>query len=117
MQILADAVGVPVHRSTSKEASSLGAAIAAAMGCSWFRSFAEASAAMAGHIARTFEPRPKEQAAYAELGEIYGELWPALSSWNQQARSLCRAAGCKAAILDWDRAPVSVLTRGTLPRG
>ena len=84
MQILADAAGVPVHRSTSKEASSLGAAIAAATGCGWFRSFAEASAAMAGPVARTFEPRPKEKAAYAELGEIYGGLWPALSSSNQK---------------------------------
>src|SRR6266481_6580695 len=69
MQILADAAGVPVHRSASKEASSLGAAMAAAM---------------AGHIVRTFEPRPKEKAAYAELGEIYAGLWPALSSWNQK---------------------------------
>jgi xylulokinase len=84
MQILADATGVSVHRSTSKEASSLGAAMAAATGCGWFGSFAEASAAMAGHIVRTFEPRPQENAAYAELGEIYGELWPALSSWNQK---------------------------------
>ena len=84
MQILADATGVPIHRSTSKEASSLGAAMAAATGCGWFRSFTEASAAMAGHIVRTFEPRPKERAAYAELGEIYRELWPALSSWNQK---------------------------------
>ena len=84
MQILADATGVPVHRSTSKEASSLGAAMAAATGCGWFRNFAEASTAMAGHIAQTFEPRPKEQAAYAELGEIYAGLWPALSSWNQK---------------------------------
>ena len=84
MQILADATAVPVHRSTSKEASSLGAAIAAATGCGWFRSFAEASAAMAGHVDRTFEPKPQEQAAYAELGEIYGELWPALSGWNRK---------------------------------
>ena len=84
MQILADATGVSAHRSTSKEASSLGAAMAAAKGCGWFRSFAEASAAMAGHIVRTFEPRPKEKAAYAELGEIYEELWPALASWNQK---------------------------------
>lgn len=83
MQILADAAGVPVHRSTSKEASSLGAAMAASTGCGWYSSFAEASAAMAGHISRTFEPRPKEKAAYAELGEIYNGLWPALSSWNQ----------------------------------
>jgi sugar (pentulose or hexulose) kinase len=84
MQMLTDATGVPVHRSTSKEASSLGAAIAAARGCGWFRSFAEASAAMAGHIDRTFEPRLKERAAYAELAEIYRELWPTLSSWNKK---------------------------------
>ncbi len=84
MQILADVTGVPVHRSTSKEASSLGAAIAAAKGCGWFSSFAEASAAMAGQIARTFEPRLKEKAAYAELGEIYEGLWPALSSCNRK---------------------------------
>src|SRR5262249_39665349 len=84
MQILADAAGVPVHRSTSKEASSLGAAMAAATGCGWFRSFAEASAAMAGPVVRTLGPRPKEKAAYAELSEIYGELWPAISSWNQK---------------------------------
>jgi sugar (pentulose or hexulose) kinase len=95
MQILADAGGVPVHRSTSKEASSLGAAMAAATGCGWFRSFTEASAAMAGHIVRTFEPRPKEKAAYAELGEIYRELWPALSSWN---RKLARFVEQQAAM-------------------
>jgi sugar (pentulose or hexulose) kinase len=84
MQILADALGAPVHRSASKEASSLGAAMAAATGCGWFHNFAEASAEMAGHIVRTFEPRPQEQAAYAELGEIYDGLWPALSSWNRK---------------------------------
>jgi hypothetical protein len=39
---------------------------------------------MASHIDRTFEPRPQEKVAYAELSEIYGELWPALSSWNKK---------------------------------
>jgi sugar (pentulose or hexulose) kinase len=95
MQILADATGVSVHRSTSREASSLGAAMAAAMGCGWFRSFAEASAAMAGHIVRTFEPRPQEMAAYRELGEIYEELWPALSSWNQKLASFVEQRAAK----------------------
>ena len=95
MQILADAAGVPVHRSTSKEASSLGAAIAAAMGCGWFRSFTEASTAMAGPVVGNFEPRPKEKAAYAELGEIYRELWPTLSSWN---RKLARFVEQQAAM-------------------
>jgi hypothetical protein len=39
---------------------------------------------MAGPVVRTFDPRPKEKAAYVELAEIYGELWPALSSWNHK---------------------------------
>ncbi|HKV53837.1 MAG TPA: FGGY-family carbohydrate kinase [Candidatus Binataceae bacterium] len=95
MQILADATGVPVHRSTNKEASALGAAIAAATGCGWFRSFAEASTAMAGHIDRTFEPKPTEQAAYAELSGIYEELWPALSSWNQKLARLVERRAAK----------------------
>ena len=95
LQILADAAGVPVHRSTSKEASSLGAAIAAAKGCGWFGSFVEASAAMAGPVVRTFEPRPKEKEAYAELGEIYRELWPTLSSWNQRLASFVERRAAK----------------------
>ena len=50
---------------------------------------------MAGHIVRTFEPRPLENAAYAELGEIYGELWPALSNWNQKLARLVEQQAAK----------------------
>ena len=81
-QIIADATARPVQRSTTVEASSLGAAMAAAKGCGWFASFAEASAAMAGEITRTFEPDAKRVARYAELRAIYEDLWPTLSAWN-----------------------------------
>lgn len=81
-QILADATARSVLRSTTVEASSLGAAMAAARGCGWFSTFAEASAAMAGETTRTFEPDLKRVARYAELRAIYADLWPTLSAWN-----------------------------------
>ena len=81
-QILADATARPVLRSTSVEASSLGAAMAAAKGCGWFPTFVEASKAMAGETTRTFEPDAKRVARYAELRAIYADLWPTLSAWN-----------------------------------
>jgi len=61
-----------------------------------FRSFTEASAAMAA-ISFDLRPRPKEKAALrGKLGEIYAGLWPALSSWNTKARSLCRSSGLQS---------------------
>jgi sugar (pentulose or hexulose) kinase len=84
MQILADTTGVPIHRSATKEASSLGAAIAAATGCAWFPTFTKASTTMSAHIVRKFNPRPNEKASYAKLAEIYAALWPTLSTWNQK---------------------------------
>jgi len=78
MQILADTTGVPIHRSASKEASSLGAAMAAATGCGWFPTFTEASTAMSAHITQTFTPRPPEKATYAALSNLYADLWPTI---------------------------------------
>jgi len=81
-QILADATGRPVQRSTTVEASSLGAAIAAAKGGGWHGTIAQAVAAMAGRPVRSFEPEPKRSARYAELRAIHADLWPTLSAWN-----------------------------------
>src|SRR5882724_11520823 len=81
-QILADATGRPVQRSTTVEASSLGAAIAAAKGGGWYGTIAQAVAAMAGRPVRSFEPEPKRSARYAELRAIHADLWPTLSAWN-----------------------------------
>lgn len=82
LQILADASGRPVQRSTTREASSLGAAMAAAKGAGWYASIAEASAAMLSPPVRTFEPEAKAVARYAELSGIHASLWPQLSEWN-----------------------------------
>jgi xylulokinase len=84
MQILADALAKPVGRTSTVEASSLGAAMAAAKGVGWFDTIAEASTAMAGEIATRFEPDGSRAARYAELRALHAELWPALQAWNRK---------------------------------
>jgi xylulokinase len=81
-QIIADATGRKVLRSTTVEASSLGAAMAAATGAGWFTSVTEAARAMAGDVTRTFTPDKMAKSRYAELAAIYADLWPSLSKWN-----------------------------------
>jgi xylulokinase len=82
LQILADATGVTVRRSSTVEASSLGAACAAATGAGWYDSIADAAGAMAGQLTAQFTPDPARHARYAELLAIYRDLWPAMTQWN-----------------------------------
>ncbi len=82
LQIIADTMARPVQRSVTREASSLGAAMAAARGAGWFASITDASTAMAAAPVRTFEPDPKRAARYRELRAIHADLWPTLSAWN-----------------------------------
>jgi xylulokinase len=77
-QIIADASGKVVRRSQTVEASSLGAAICAAVGAGWFPSAAAAAQAMCCEITRETEPCPEHSAAYAELLGIYREIYPRL---------------------------------------
>lgn len=94
LQILADALAVPLRRSLTTEASSLGAAMAAAKGAGWYPDIAATAAAMASPTARGFEPDPARVARYAELRALHAELWPALADWNRRLRALTeRAAG------------------------
>jgi xylulokinase len=83
-QILADVTARPVRRSTATEASSLGAAMAAAGGAGWYPSLAQAAAAMASRTVRTFEPDAPRVARYADLRAIHSDLWPTLSAWNRR---------------------------------
>jgi xylulokinase len=80
--ILADASGRRVARSSTVEASSLGAAMAAAKGAGWFTSLIEASEAMTGQQTRMFEPDSKAAARYSELRGIFSDLWPLMAEWN-----------------------------------
>jgi xylulokinase len=84
VQILADATGRPVQRSETVEASSLGAAIAAAKGVGWYPTLSDATAAMAGKPVRTFAPDPTRAARYRELRAFHAELWPKVANWNER---------------------------------
>jgi xylulokinase len=77
-QIFADATGKTVRRSSTVEASSLGAAICAAVGAGWFVGAAEAAKSMCGVITRETEPCPAHFARYSELLGIYREIYPQL---------------------------------------
>ncbi len=92
-QIVADASGRDVKRLETAEASALGAAMAAARGAGWFKTVAEAAAAMSGKPSKIFRPRTKEARAYAELLSIYGELWPRISQWNARMQEFARRQG------------------------
>lgn len=80
--IIADIMNMPVLRSATLEASSLGAAIAAAVGAGWFGDFAEAAASMAGGITARFTPDPGRAAIYAWHAAHYGEIYPRLKGFG-----------------------------------
>lgn len=86
-QIVADAAGREVKRLETVEASSLGAAMAAARGIGWFKSIPAAAESMSGKPSRTFRPRTREHKAYRELMAIYRDLWPTLSQWNARLQA------------------------------
>jgi xylulokinase len=80
LQILADVTGIPVVRSTTSEATCLGAGILAAVGAGWYGTVAEAAAAMTG-TAGGCDPQPERAAHYAALYEdVYCTLFPALQA-------------------------------------
>ena len=81
-QIMADATARDVKRLDTVEASSLGAAIAAAKGVGWVTSVPQAAQAMAGKPVKTFRPGSKASARYQELLAIYCDLYPAISAWS-----------------------------------
>lgn len=76
-RIIADATGKPVRRLVTVEATSLGAAIAAAKGAGWFVSAAAAVSAMAGKVHSTVAPDADRHARYEELRLIFERLYPA----------------------------------------
>ncbi|WP_035484712.1 xylulokinase [Geminicoccus roseus] len=79
-QILADSIGRPVLRSSTVEASSLGAGICAAVGAGWFDGMKEAVASMTGRIERRIEPDALRHDRYRELLALFERLYPQLRS-------------------------------------
>ena len=77
-QIVADVTGVAVVRSTTTEATCLGAGILAAVAAGWYDDVRTAARAMTGTGER-FEPVAESQAVYDEIyREVYQPLFPVL---------------------------------------
>lgn len=77
-RIMADATGKPIRRSRTVDASSLGAAICAAVGAGLYANAAEAASAMCDKDLRNIEPIPENCARYAGLMSTYKELYAKL---------------------------------------
>ncbi|HYZ35058.1 MAG TPA: FGGY-family carbohydrate kinase, partial [Crenalkalicoccus sp.] len=77
-QVVADAVGREVAVSETVEATSLGAAMLAAVAAGWYPDAASAARAMQGAVRERLAPDPARAARYAELLDIYRGLHPAL---------------------------------------
>lgn len=67
-QMLVDSTGIPLTLSKSLEASSLGAAMIAAVGAGWFQNYDEASQSMSA-TGETFQPNPAAHEAWKLLLE------------------------------------------------
>jgi len=87
-QIMADVTGVPVVRTTTTEATCLGAALLAAAAVGWHKDAASAANAMT-EIAERFEPDPETQAIYSPLyNEVYQPLFPTLQKLTHRLTEL-----------------------------
>ncbi len=77
-QIMADVTGAPIVRSTTTEATCLGAGILAAVTAGWYPDVYQAAAAMTATVDR-FTPHPETRQIYHRLyTDVYQKLFPNL---------------------------------------
>jgi xylulokinase len=77
-QIMSDITGLPIVRSATAEATSLGAGILAATAAGWYEDIRKAADAMTS-TTDTFEPDPGRRKIYDRLfREVYRPLFPAV---------------------------------------
>jgi xylulokinase len=77
-RIMADVLGVPVSRSATLEAASLGAAVCAAKGAGWYPTIEETAERMCDQATAVFAPDAAQHARYRDLLDIYRDLYPQL---------------------------------------
>lgn len=83
MQNKADVSGLPIVTLEIEEATALGAAMLAGVGAGMYADLTEA-AKQVQKPGRTFEPNPKLSSQYAELFDIYKDIYPALKGVNSR---------------------------------
>jgi xylulokinase len=91
-QMMADITGVPVVRSTTTEATCLGAGILAAAAAGWYPDAVKAADAMTATADR-FTPNPETQAVYDRLYTgVYKHLFPTLQTLLHRLTELTHTA-------------------------
>lgn len=91
-QIIADVTGVPIVRSTTTEATCLGAGILAAAAAGWYPDAYSAADGMTGTSDR-FAPNPEAQALYERLySKVYRPLFPTLQPLIHRLTDLTHGA-------------------------
>ncbi len=91
LQIMADVTGVPVVRSSTSEATCLGAAILAAVGAGWYADAASAAPAMTA-TAERFAPAAAAPVYDRLYREVYQGLFPAVQPLVDRLAQLTHAA-------------------------
>lgn len=92
-QIMADVTGLPIVRSTTTEATCLGAGILAATAAGWYPDVSQAAEAMTATADR-FEPQPETQQFYDRLyREVYQPLFPTLQTLLTRLSQITRETG------------------------
>jgi sugar (pentulose or hexulose) kinase len=79
--ILADITGKNICVPETTEASALGAAIAAAVGTGWYRTFRGAAAEMTGKEKR-IRPDKQTHTEYQRQFEVFKKMYPSLKGWQ-----------------------------------
>lgn len=74
MQIYADVLGRPMKLSASKQTCALGAAIMGAVAGGAFPSVEDAQRRLTGFAGTVYQPKPRAQAIYAQLFDLYMKL-------------------------------------------
>jgi xylulokinase len=87
-QIVADISGTKVTRSSTTEATNLGAGILAAFAAGWYASVRDAADAMT-RAGQSFAPDDRTHAAYERLyQEVYVGLFPAIQRYADRLSAL-----------------------------
>jgi len=86
-RLTADVLGRPVYRAETYEASSLGAAMVAAVGAGIHDGFETAVRRMV-RVYDRFEPRPEYRELYDRLFELYREIYPRLERFYKKLQRI-----------------------------
>lgn len=95
LQIQADVYNLPLRTTASREQAVLGAAIAAAVGCSAFSGFGEACGRMVRYSEEAVMPSPRRHDVYMRYYDLYRRIYRKAVTELEEVTRLGRSGGCE----------------------